>query len=387
MKFSVMALLVIMVSASCTKLEYVGDPGPVEIIGTPLNDGLVSIKVSPASTDFKSTLEEGDTVSTEKYLRTTYQAVSSANVTIVNWQWTFSENNSKANGPTVEFWHSLDPGAITTVILIGVEANGTAHISTKWIRIVYSLDGMPGFVMVSKTAIEGGSFNYVFAAHKKGMQGTKGPYGYTGNTTTPTWQVIPIMAADTNFNFVGGTLVAAPSKDIGKYVAVRLILSPGEYELHVGHVDPDSHLIWGNFWSWFKDGKFTVNQDGSLSSLNSEGLPGASGDEGVNAVVRKDILSNSVIVYTKHTSTFTKGFIQLQKADGTWLSPQAETVVPGNTSWGKAEILYSAFPIPEILIFRFGPNIDEPNVFSTNMSGSGYWDNIFQVLEIKTITM
>lgn len=386
--FSAVAILVIMSSVSCTKLEYVDNSSaPVEIIGTPLDDGLISIRVTVASDGFKSSLGDSDTVSTEKYLRTTYQAISVPNVTIVNWQWTFNENNAKSNGSTVEFWHSLDPGSITSVVLVGVEANGTAHIATKWVKIVYSLDGMPGFVMVSKTPVEGGSFNYLFAAHKKGMQGTKGPYGYTGNTMSPTWSIMPLAVTDTNYNFVSGALIAAPMGDIGKYVAIRVTLAPGEYEIHVGHIVSSANLIWGNFWSWFDNGKFTVNSNGDLTSLNSEGLPGASGDEGVNAVIRKDILFNSVIVYTKHTAAFTKGFIQLQKADGTWLAPQAETAVSGSPNWGKVEILFPSFPIPQYLVFRFGSNIDTPYIFSTNMPASGYWDNIFQVLKIKIITM
>ncbi len=372
---------------SCTEQVLIPEEGlPVEIIGKPLNDGLVSIKVTPGGVTLKSGTVS-DTVSTEKWLKTTYQAIAATNLTIASWQWSFAENNAKATGATIDFWHGLDPGAKTSVTLIGVEANGTAHTATVWVRIVYSLDGMPGFIMVSKTAITGGSFNYVFAAHKKGMQGVKGTYGYTGTVTSPTWQVVPIAAADTNFNYVNGVLVPASVGDVGKYVAVRTILYPGEYEIHAGHIDTAGKLVWGNFWSFYKDGKFTVATNGDLSGLITTGVPGISGDPGVNSIVRKDILATSVIVYTKYATAFTKGFIQLQNADGTWRAPIAEVAVTGYPNWGKVEIPYTSFPTPEILVFRFGANIDTPNVFSADMPLSTYWDTMFQVLRMKNVKL
>lgn len=374
---------------SCTKIELAPEEGlPVEIVGKPLADGLVSIKVSPGGISLlKSGSLASDTIATEKFLKTTYQAIASTGVTIVSWQWTFAENNAKATSATIDFWHSLDPGAKTSVTLIGVEANGTAHTATVWVKIVYSLDGMPGFILVSKTAITGGSYSYVFAAHKKGMQGVKGSYGYTGTVTSPTWTIKPIAPADTNFNYVGNALMAASAGDVGKYVAIRVILCPGEYEIHAGHIDTAGKLIWGNFWSFHVDGKFTSTANGDLTGIVTVGVPGVSGDEGANAVVRKDILATSVIVYTKYTAAFTKGFIQLQNADGTWRPVIAQTGVTGFPNWGKVEIPYTSFPTPEILVFRFGANIDTSNVFSPNMSSSGYWDATLQVLRMKNVKL
>ena len=376
-----------LVSSSCVK-EVSVDPNeqvPVKMVGKPLDDGLLSIKASTDNTLKSASMTlAGDTVYTEKFLRTTYQAeLSSPGLVIMTYQWTFAENNSKPTGSMVDFWHGLDPGSITSVTLIGIEQNGTAHTTTRPVKIVYSLDGMPGFILVSKTPVAGGMFSYVFAAHKKGMSGVKGAYGYTGTTISPNWTVMTIAPADTNFNYVGGALVAAASGDVGKYVAIRAILYPGEYEIHVGHIK-DGVLSWGNFWSFYKEGKFTSTSTGDITGITTTGLPGVSGDEGINAVVRKDVLGLSVVIYTRHATTFAKGFIQLQYADGTWQTPIAETAVSGFPNWGKVEILYSSFPTPQILVFRFGPNTDVPGTMDA-MSSSSYWDETFQVLRMKIV--
>jgi len=386
----IVTIVVIFSFPSCVK-EVLKDPNeqvPVKMIGTPLNDGLISIKVSAAADNMtKSAMMTmaNDTMPTEKNIENTFQAINNnPSITIATWQWTFTLDNFKSSNPLVQYWFNLDPGSKTSVSLIGIEPNGTAHIATQWMKIVYSLDGLPGMITVSTTPLAGGMFSYIIAAHKKGMSGVKGNYGYTGTITNPIWTVTPIAPSDTNYNFVNGALVPAPAGDVGKYVAVRAILYQAPYEIHVGHINSLGVLIWGNFWAWHPNGKFNVSSTGVLTDIATVNLPGVSGDEGAGAIVRKDILASSVVLYTKHGSAFTNGFVQLQNTDGTWQTPIAETAVAGFPNWGKVEILYSAFPTPQILVFRFGPSINSPGILDI-MSPSSYWNEVLQVLEVKVV--
>lgn len=383
--FFLMATIAIMVLfLSCERQEYIepADTEGPQITGVPLDDGAIEIQVT---TDQKKSANSGDTILTEKWLKTTYQAIAKK-VVIAGWQWTFAENNTKADGATVPFWHGLDPGQITTVTLIGIEANGVSHSASVKVKIVYSLDGLPGMVLVSKTSAAGGTWSYVIAAHKKGMAGVKGDYGFTGTIVTPAWTITKVAAADTNYNLVNNVLVAAGSGNIGKYIAIKYTTYPSDYELHVGHIK-DGVLIFGSFWGWFNDGKYTQNLDGTLAARSVANLLGTSGDDGSNPIIRQVIGDSTVVIYTKYIAAFTKGFIQMQNADGTWKEPVAQTAVTNYPNWGKLEIKYRNFPIKDLLVFRFGPDVTNPSVFSANMSSSTYWDTTFQYLQIKYVPL
>ena len=374
---------VVAVIFSCKRVEYIDPEEVPQIIGTPLSDGVIGISVSPGG-NLKAGLVS-DTVNTEKWLKTTYQAIAKNGINIAAWQWTFAENNQKVTGSAVDFWHGLDPGLKTAVTLIGIESNGTAHTATVWIKIVNSLDGLPSMIIVTKTPVSGGMASYVIICHKKSMTGATGAYGYTGTISSPSWTVLPIAPADTNFNYVNGVLIAAKAGDFGKYVAIRFTTYPGDYEFHVGHIKSDGTLIWGNPWDWFIGGKYTQDSNTNLSPRAVANLPGAGGDTGSNAVVRQDIKDSTVVVYTKQTTTFSKGFVQFQNVDGTWGTPIAESTVLNFPNWGKFEIKYKEFPIKDLMVFRFGPDISAPASFSLNMPLSGYWSSLEQCLRAKYV--
>jgi len=348
----------------------------------PVNDGKISIEVS----NLYKTTSGADTVLTEKYLRTRYQAIAKNGITISTWQWTFAENGQKSSSPSIEFWHSLDPGAVTQVTLVGVDSDGIAHVTTVHVKIVYSLDGLPGFAFVSSTPIGNNLFNVVFVAHKKGLQGLSGnSYGYSGNVTSPAWTVKTIAPADTNSNLVNGAVVPAAVGDIGKFVVIRVALSPGDYQLPIGKVASNGNLIWGSFWGNFKDNKFTLNSSGGITGISMATVPGTFGDEGVNPIIRMDIDSTNIVLYTKYQDSFTAGFIQLQAANGVWQTALPETAVSGYANWGKIQIKFADFPMSDLLIFRFGPDISAASTFSVNMALSQYWDSAFQCLKLKTV--
>ncbi|MFA5155219.1 MAG: hypothetical protein WC453_02190 [Patescibacteria group bacterium] len=355
---------------------------PVEPTDTPIADGQIAIKVS----NLYKTASGADTVETEKFLKTTYQAIAKNGVKINAWQWTFAENNYKSANDLVEFWHSLDPGAVTSVTLVGIDESGQAHTTTVYIKIVFSLDGLPGFTCISTASAANGFYNLVFIAHKKALQGVSGAYGYSGNVTTPSWTVKVIPPADTNFNYVNGSLVPADPGSIGKFVAIRLSLTPGNnYQLPVGRVSPSGTLNWGSFWGPFPENKFSLSDSGVVSTMPAAILPGTGGDTGPDAVIRHEIDSVGVTIYTRHLSPFNHGFIQLQDSAGVWLAPLAESPVDNFPNWGKIKIKFADFPMLQILIFRFGPDINNIAALAENMPASGYWDGIFNYLKLKIV--
>ncbi|MFA5184663.1 MAG: hypothetical protein WC456_04025 [Patescibacteria group bacterium] len=351
----------------------------------PVASGKIEIQMSILNKSTSATR-----VQTEQFLKTTYQAKAKAGVNIVSWQWTIAENNYQSSNSMVEFWHAIKPGSITFVNLVGVDDKGQAHMAVDTVEIVHSLDGLPGLAFVSSApAGTSGLYNLVFAAHKKSMQGLgNGAYGYTGSVTGSPWTIKTIAPVDTNLNLVNGSLVPANTGDIGKFVAIRVSLVPADYEVHAGRIDQTTgRLIWASSWGPFADGNFSLLDQGSVKPLVPANLPGSGGDQGPNAVIRRDINAASLTIYTNHFSPFIAGFVQLQDSSGVWQTPLAETSVEGFPNWGKIEIPFSNFPIPQVLFFRFGPSINSPAVLSTHMPGSSYWDTSFQYLVMKVVVL
>jgi hypothetical protein len=346
----------------------------VDPTGTPISDGKIVI----TATNLYKSAAVIDTFATEKFLETTYQA-SAKGLTIVTWQWTFGENNSKYSTATVQFWSNLDPGAVTSVTVVGVDDKGTAHTATVFVKIVYSLDGMPGFDVITCTPVPNvdNLFNVVCVGNKKALVGFGGvAYGFTGNGVTPAWSVKRITAdIDTNDNLISGILVSA-GNNAGKFIVIRQTLSPGNYETHFGRVQSDSTLKWGTGWGRFPGGKFTITTTGSVvPGVSDTALPGQSG----NAFTRKTITDSSVIVYNLHVAKFTSGWIQLQDSTGVWYNASStlnETMVTGFDHWGQIEIKFKQLLIKNCLIYRYGDDSSNLGSFSANMYKSDDYSSL-----------
>ncbi len=350
---------------------------------TLIADNVIQIRVNNS---YKVTTGQ-DTAYTEKNLRTIYSAMSISGVNIVAWQWEFAENNSTYSGKTVEFWHNLAPGVVTQVSLLGLDDQGSQHLAQINVKIVYSLDGLPGLMFVSSSPVGDGTYNVVFASHKKGMRGINGVYGYTG--TVNSWEIQTVAAQDTNFNWDQGQLVPVTNGS-GKFIALRVNLYPADYEIHAGKIDPNdpSNLLWATNWGIYQNGKFTLHSDGSVSPVADVDLPGDNGDEGQNAIIRYTITDSSIVVFTNDFMDANTAFIQLQDSSGVWQAPILEDSVTNFSNWKKKEINFSDFPIPGLLIFRFGLDINNPDAtLSNNMSQSSYWDNDFQYLIFKVVSV
>jgi hypothetical protein len=69
-------------------------------------------------------------------------------------------------------------------------------------------------------------------------------------------------------------------------------------------------------------------------------------------------------------------------ANGTWNEAVAQGVVSEFPNWGKFTIQSSELDTTGLLIFRFGSNISNPQVYNATMGSSDYYDEITLSLRV-----
>jgi hypothetical protein len=222
------------------------------------------------------------------------------------------------------------------------------------------------------------------------MVGDVGPYGYSGDMTSPAWTTQIIAGADTNFNFVNGALVPADPGAIGKYIVVRLFnVSPGDHKLVVGKILP-SGIDWTPFWGPYVTSTnqlgITVANDGSVVPFVPVVLPGSYGDQGRNAIIRTTYNdSTSITLFFNDSSAFaglTAPFIRVEDSVGVYKDTIMQTAVPGYPNWGQVTIPYSSFLVPGELEFQYGYN----GVLAKGMmkNSATYYQGSYQNLKITS---
>jgi PKD repeat protein len=303
-----------------------------------------------------------DTIYVEQYSSVEFQALANG-LNIISWQWTFVDDGSHSASPQPSHAFNLLPNSITSVSLLGIDAGGGSHTRVKPVRVVWTLDGQPGFRWVSSTLISGNLYNVVCIANRRAMIGYSGLYGFSGDMTSPQWTTQTIASTDTSWNYVNGSLVAADAGAVGKYVVIRFTATPGDHDLAIGRISPTTGgLSWATFWGPYASGnlvKFTVDNNGNVTPFIPVVLPGTSGDIGRNAVIRKDITDTSVVLFINNRAAFaslTNPFVKFQDSTGVYRDTVAQTAVIGFPDWGTVEVRYSQFLISGVLIFQFGYN-------------------------------
>lgn len=360
----------------------------VEPSDTPLTDGKVQIlglskAVGSSSQNYFGTMKDE--------IVNFRAGVKDPSLKVVSWQWTFHDDGatSSSQNPSHQFRSAI--GSITTITLVGVDDHYISHLVTDTVQIVWTLDGQPGLVYVSSTAAGGGVYNIILAAHKEATRSIPGSqYAFTGDVTSPRWINQVIAPGDTNYNF-NGSLVAAASGDIGKFVAVRFSAGPGDYQFAFGKISGGT-LVWVPLWgSYATDSTtnsvfLTVSATGVVTKTVPVSVPGNSGDQGNNPAVRLDIKDTSVVVYVNNFTAAASPWVQLQDSSGAWRSRIAEVTVTGFPNWGKVEVPFRQFPIAGVLVMRYGLDAT-PTVALNLMAVSRYYDSLFQYLRIQVVNV
>lgn len=330
-----------------------------------------------------------DTLLVERGVSVSFLAISNG-PNIVTWQWTFADGS--AFGPNTSHTFRGDYFSVTEVRLIGVADDDQTYQRILQVKILPALDGLPAVKEISSTPLGGGIFRIVMAANKAAMK-TKGDFFYIGDVTATDWVATLIPAVDTNFYVISNALVLPTNAaEIAKFVAVRMILTPGKYQMGVGRIF-GGNQYWGIYWGAFVNPsnptliKFEVDINGHIiddANAVVVNLPGTSGDQGANAVIRTNQKTDSLILYINNEAPFSglSPFIVLQDSVGNWSAPLLETPVAGFDNWGMRKIAYTDMPMNYELVFKAGSNSANPTIFNSNQSLSSYWDPYFGVEKI-----
>lgn len=364
---------------SCQKEEYVEQADP--IVTEDGDIGFVSSTMSSKSGFIN------DTILVERGTKVEFQAMASGGLNIISWQWTFNDDGSHSADIAPSHYFNLTAGAVSSITLLGVDASGISHTRTKPVKGVWTLDGQDGFLWISSTLVSGNLYNVVCIAHKRAMiDYTTGNYAFAGDMTSPAWTTQTVSVSDTNWNYVGGTLVAAGPGAVGKYVAIRFTATPGDHQLAIGKTNNTGGLNWSVFWGPYSITGSKVGMimatDGSVIPYTPITLPGDRGDEGRNAVVRTRLTDTSVIVYVNNNvalAGLTAPFVRFEDSTGVYQDVLTQTAVTGFPNWGQVEVKYNDFLMTGVLIFQFGSNA----VVASNMSASSYFQTTYNNLKMQ----
>lgn len=366
----------------CKRVDLVEGPDQ-----TPISGGIVLKAFAPNG----DPLSIGDTIVVERGVVVNYYAYATSGLVIRSWQWTFIDDGSTTAGQSARHTYYLNPVSITSVRVVATDSAGVNHELVKKVKVVLSLDGLIPIRWISSTPV-GNAFNVVMAFKKANMRfDNAGSFFYVGTITNPAWVVTNVAVSDTNWLIVGNSLVAPNASESGKYIAVRMTLTPGPYEMGVGRL-VGNQQNWGYFGTEYSDstGKvhFSVLSDGTVVPSMIPSLPGTLGDEGSAAVLRFLMKDSSVVIYSNNLQPFgtISPFVVKYDTNGVVGSPVLESAVTNYPNWGSIEITYRSLPTNRMLVFNFGPRSSQVATFSSNRSQSGYWDAFEQKLKVIIAT-
>jgi hypothetical protein len=369
--FSFLAVFGLFYFLSCQKLDYIEQ-------GNLSGDGTIDLK---SSTIIEGVAATGDTIYVEKGRVVNFQALAKG-LNIVNWQWSFSDDNAYSVGATTEhtFWTNV--GDVSFVTLTGVDPTGAATVKTKPVKVVWTLDGQAALYMVSCTPSGTGTFNLVFAFHKKTTSYYPGLYGFTGDMVSPAWTTKVVAVADTSWNYVNGTLVAPVSGAVGKFAIVRMTASVGYHEFAIGKI-VNSNLIWGLFWGPYATEnnmlKFVIDANGTVRPYTPPSMPTSSGD----GTICNSVTDSSIILYVNNHAAFStliNPFVRFQNSSGVY-SGVSQVAAVGYPNWGKVEMKFRNFLIQNLLIFQFGSN----STVSSFMRDSRYYFPLYNNIQFQFV--
>ncbi|HZJ41740.1 MAG TPA: hypothetical protein VFD51_01865 [Patescibacteria group bacterium] len=271
---------------------------------------------------------------------------------------------------------------------VEIYANFSDHTSETRKFKVYCVLDISTVDPVKVFITEGGNdnWNVLFLFSKERLRyATDNNYYYNGTVTD--WTQKPVLAGDTNYIIdVNGN--PQITTDIGKYVGVKMSLSArGLYNIALIHSgDNWTNLSGSSFirsdnpglvWFWFEDGK--IIPQGDVIAYN---LPGATGDNYFRFTQNGSSSTDKVTLYFKLVNDFTtNAFVLRQLSGGTYSEPITMWSVPDHQQWGQIELPSSEL-MDTVNSFRYGPNKNNPNIYSSNMEKSFFYDEYFKNIRL-----
>jgi hypothetical protein len=301
---------------------------------------------------------------------------------VISASWVIEESNYEG----IQVSHKF-----TTLGEVGLEVtaefeNGTSETRTFIVYCVVDISGADP-VKVFTYDNSDGTWRVLFLFSKERVKyATDNNYYYNGLVTDWAKKTVP-----ENFNYIidknGNPQI---TDDVGKYIGIKVILSArGLYNIALIHsYDNWTDLSGSAFirsdnpglaWFWFEGGEVIPQGD-----VLVDNLPGASGDNYFRFTQTSDDVSGDVTLFFKLENEFSNSdaFVVRQLEGGNYSDPISMWPVNDFPEWGQIQL-----PITEVLGvvsgFRYGLEKANPEIYSSNMKKSFFYDDFFKSLRLS----
>lgn len=387
--FSFVVTLVLLFAATGCKYVDINEP-PVN----PPATNIEMLKISASGLlNMNGVMAIGDTIYVENKMVVAF-AASFGGKTISNLIWSFADDGSTSTSKYPVHQYNLLAPAVTRVSVTGTDSLSVTHSGSATIKIVNSLDNLAAVVFTSITAAGNNLYSVVMAIHKDVLKNVPGSgYSYKGDITQ--WQTFATVSnADANWLVVNHALVTPTQGEIGKYFVVRATLPLSTYKTATSR--PDNGVLWGTFWGEYSLPNnlmgFQLVSDGSggakaipIGVAPTANLPGDIQD----SITCFSPVATKLTIFVNNKTPFSNiEFIRLQDSNGVFQAPILESPVPGFPNWGMIEVPWTSIPTSKnSIVFVFGPDRRSPNIYSSNMAQSVFFDPSYNVLKAVIISV
>lgn len=333
-----------------------------------------------------------DTVVTEINTEMNLSFKAPTGVVIVSCTWYITEPNGQQStiGGKEIIYRFLSLGRGGQIKVVGIDANNQTHQAINPAWVVSDISQVDPVTFWISTLISPNVFGINCAVNKRTAT-WNGTYGYTGNVTTPSWNLTTIAPADTNFILQNNILVPLTTGN-GTQVSLNPVITATSFpflgQMALVKTNLNSVQIWANLTGsrWVNASNptlimFSMAADGTITP-NATGSVNGPGDLGDN-IVQVTMGTDSVTVYLNNDAPATNTpFYTRGNPDGTWNGPLSQGMVANYPNWGKLTLAYDSLPATGLLILRFGSNISIPTSLNSNINQSGYWDGFSQSIRM-----
>lgn len=297
-------------------------------------------------------------------------------------------NEQDYNG--LEIFHKfLTLGSASLTVVVTYQ-NGTTETRTFTIVVVTDIsefDPVRYFI----TANTNGTWNVLLLFSKERIKSaTDSILYYNGNVSG--WEKKLISDSEKHY-VINAEGKPVKTNDVGKYAGVSLTLSTsGIYSIALVH----SVSVWADLsgsafikqdnvgLAWFTFDKGVVIPNGDMTPILN--LPAIIGDDYFRYEQIGDVRGKT-IVYFKLDGNYTNtAFFVRELEGGTYSAPLLLSPVTSFPEWGKYELNTSDL-VGKVSGFRYGPNINYPTTYSTNMNKCFFWDNYFKNIRVSLFNL
>jgi len=231
-----------------------------------------------------------------------------------------------------------------------------------------------------------GTWTVLFLFSKERIRyATDSVFYYNGTVSDWKQQIIPTSDHNYIIDQNGNPQI---TQDVGKFIGVKVkLVARGSYNIALIHS--------GDNWTDFSGSAFVQDNPGLVlfwfdggeiipkGNAYANNFPGATGDNYFRFTQIGDKVSGKAILFFRLESDYTaNAFVVREKNDGGYTNPIAMWPVNDFSDWGQIELPISELA-DKVCGFRYGPNKNNPEIYSGNMKKSFFYDTFFKNLRLS----